>query len=74
MIKLSDRKYYANPHKKWDLDLCEWRIKNCIPALTPRSAKKFLKEINNNKSSEKEAQPPHISNAGLRLVISKKMV
>ena len=46
MIKLSDRKYYANPHKKWDLDLCEWRIKNCIPALTPRSAKKFLKEIN----------------------------
>ena len=46
--KLSDRKYYANPHKKWDLDLCEWRIKNCIPALTPRSAKKFLKEINKN--------------------------
>ena len=46
--KLSDRKYYANTHKKWDLDLCEWRIKNCIPALTPRSAKKFLKEINKN--------------------------
>lgn len=39
---------YINTHKKWDLDLCEWRIKNCIPALTSRSAKKFLKEINKN--------------------------
>ena len=36
---------YLNSHSKWDCELCEWRIKNQIPTLTPRSAKKYLKEV-----------------------------
>lgn len=35
---------YIKSHPDWDRNLCEWRIANQVPTLTPRSAKKFVRE------------------------------
>ncbi len=48
LITAAGGEEWIKENPEWDRLLCEWRLANGIPALSARSAKKFLSEHNNS--------------------------